>query len=198
MASSSGDTHSDEIKVEEFEHTTNYVPPAQKSVNEILEADSQDESLKKYKETLLGGAAPGNVPLIEPDNPNNVLVKKLSVTIDGKPTHTVDLPASEEFTLQIKEGSVYKIELQFYVQRDIVTGLKYLHKVSRLGISVAKEAYMLGSYGPKGELYTYSTPQEEAPTGMMGRGKYRVRSLITDDDKNRWLEWTWCIDITKD
>ena len=33
---------------------------------------------------------------------------------------------------------------------------------------------------------------------MMGRGKYRVRSLITDDDKNRWLEWTWCIDITKD
>lgn len=48
----------------------------------------------RYKETLLGGTAPGNVPLIEPNNPNNVLVKKLAVIIDGKPTQTVDLPGT--------------------------------------------------------------------------------------------------------
>lgn len=33
---------------------------------------------------------------------------------------------------------------------------------------------------------------------MLQRGKYRVRSLITDDDKNRWLEWVWHIEITKE
>jgi Rho GDP-dissociation inhibitor len=35
-------------------------------------------------------------------------------------------------------------------------------------------------------------------TGMLSRGKYKVRSLISDDDKNRWLEWAWTIEIGKD
>ena len=36
------------------EDTPGYVPPAQKSVEEILKADAEDESLRKYKEALLG------------------------------------------------------------------------------------------------------------------------------------------------
>lgn len=32
----------------------NYKPPAQKSVKEIQDLDRDDESLRKYKETLLG------------------------------------------------------------------------------------------------------------------------------------------------
>lgn len=32
----------------------NYKPPAQKSVKEIQELDKDDESLRKYKEALLG------------------------------------------------------------------------------------------------------------------------------------------------
>lgn len=32
----------------------NYKPPAQKSLQEIQELDQDDESLRKYKETLLG------------------------------------------------------------------------------------------------------------------------------------------------
>lgn len=32
----------------------NYKPPAQKSVKEIQDLDKDDESLRKYKETLLG------------------------------------------------------------------------------------------------------------------------------------------------
>lgn len=34
----------------------NYKPPAQKSLQEIQELDKDDESLRKYKETLLGNA----------------------------------------------------------------------------------------------------------------------------------------------
>ena len=33
----------------------NYKPPAQKTLQEIQELDKEDESLRKYKEVLLGG-----------------------------------------------------------------------------------------------------------------------------------------------
>lgn len=36
-----------------------YKPAAQKTVQEILEADKEDESLRKYKEALLGTNAAG-------------------------------------------------------------------------------------------------------------------------------------------
>lgn len=35
----------------------NYKPPAQKTVQEIHELDKDDESLRKYKEALLGSGA---------------------------------------------------------------------------------------------------------------------------------------------
>lgn len=35
----------------------NYKPPAQKSLKEIQELDKDDESLRKYKEALLGSVA---------------------------------------------------------------------------------------------------------------------------------------------
>lgn len=41
----------------ESESSVNYKPPAQKSLKEIQELDQDDESLRKYKEALLGGAA---------------------------------------------------------------------------------------------------------------------------------------------
>ena len=37
----------------------NYRPPPQKTIEEIIQADKDDESLRRYKETLLGGAAAG-------------------------------------------------------------------------------------------------------------------------------------------
>ena len=43
-SSHTGDTP---IDIEEFS-TTNYAIPAQKSVQELLEADKEDESLKKF------------------------------------------------------------------------------------------------------------------------------------------------------
>lgn len=48
------DTIEDEIEA-------NYKPPPEKSINEILAADMEDESLKKYKEALLGSAKSGVV-----------------------------------------------------------------------------------------------------------------------------------------
>lgn len=44
------------------DETPGYQPPAQKTVEEILKADAEDESLRKYKEALLGTA---DVTLLE-------------------------------------------------------------------------------------------------------------------------------------
>lgn len=57
---------------------------------------------------------------------------------------------------------------------------------------------MVGSYPPKLELQSYTTPFEEAPSGMMARGSYSVTSLFTDDDKNVHLKWDWMFEIKKD
>lgn len=40
--------------IEEEERNLNYTPPAQKSLEEIQELDKDDQSLLKYKQTLLG------------------------------------------------------------------------------------------------------------------------------------------------
>lgn len=45
------------IEDEEPEETPGYKAPAQKSLDEIKNLDADDESLVKYKQTLLGGAA---------------------------------------------------------------------------------------------------------------------------------------------
>lgn len=57
---------------------------------------------------------------------------------------------------------------------------------------------MIGSYGPKAESYTYLSPADEAPKGMIARGHYKVKSRFLDDDKNEHLAWEWSIDIKKD
>ena len=64
--------------------------------------------------------------------------------------------------------------------------------------AVDKSNLMIGSYGPKTEPQEYSTPVEEAPTGMMSRGHYTMKSKFTDDDKNPILEWEWSLDIKKE
>jgi len=49
--------------VEEVDNP-NYKPPAQKTLEEIIQADKDDESLRRYKEALLGGAAAGNAVIV--------------------------------------------------------------------------------------------------------------------------------------
>ena len=64
-----------------------------------------------------------------------------------------------------------RIRISFNVQREIVTGLKYVHAVKKMGVRVENETYMVGSYGPKLEMHEYTTPYDEMPTGMLARGQ---------------------------
>ncbi|XP_011496818.1 PREDICTED: rho GDP-dissociation inhibitor 2 isoform X2 [Ceratosolen solmsi marchali] len=186
---------------EELEVESNYKPPPEKTIEQILEADKEDESLKKYKETLLGEAKAGGV-IVDPNDPRKVIVKKLALCVTDRPDMELDLTGDltqlKKQTFVIKEGVSYKIRIDFVVQREIVHGLKYLQKTYRLGVPVDKMTHMVGSYPPKTEIQSYTTSAEDAPSGVMARGSYTVNSLFTDDDRNEHLKWEWSFDIKKD
>lgn len=59
---------------EEDEHSVNYKPPAQKSIQEIQELDKDDESLRKYKEALLGAVT------VTAGEPGAVAVPRVSLS----------------------------------------------------------------------------------------------------------------------
>lgn len=185
---------------EEQENDENYKAPPQRTIEELLQLDNEDESLRKYKEALLGSQA--EKIIIDANNPKNVIVKRLALVVAERPDMVLeldgDLTQLKKQTFAIKEGIQYKIRIEFYVQREIVHGMKYVQKTSRLGVSVDKMTHMVGSYPPKAEIQSFTTNFEEAPSGMLARGEYSVSSLFTDDDKSEHLKWEWSLKVEKD
>lgn len=179
-----------------------YVAPAPKALTEIIAADTEDESLQRYKAALLGSAASANTGIVVlPDDPRNVIVQKIWLIVDGKEDQELDLtkPLKDikktKFTL--KEGIKLRIRIEFIVQREIVTGLKYIQKTKRLGVSDTL-THMVGSYPPKETVHAFTTPEEDLPSGALARGTYTVHSLFTDDDKHEHLKWEWQMEIKKE
>lgn len=176
----------------------NYKPPPQKSLQELQEMDKDDESLAKYKKTLLGDG-----PVVADPEAPNVTVTRLSLVCKSAPGPitmdlTGDLEALKKTTFVLKEGVEYQVKINFKVNKDIVSGLKYVQQVFRTGLKVDKATFMVGSYGPRPEEYEFLTPAEEAPKGMLARGNYHNKSFFTDDDKNNHLTWEWNLAIKKE
>ncbi|KPP63776.1 rho GDP-dissociation inhibitor 1-like [Scleropages formosus] len=182
----------------EDKESVNYRPPAQKSLQEIQELDKDDESLCKYKEALLGKVTVMSDPKVP-----NVQVTRLTLVCESAPAPLVldlqgDLEAFKKQCFLLKEGVEYRIKISFKVNKEIVSGLKYIQQTHRKGVRVDKSEYMVGSYGPRDAEYDFLTPLEEAPKGMIARGSYNIKSKFTDDDKHDHLTWEWNIHIKKD
>jgi len=180
-----------------------YQPPPEKSIDELVGADQEDESLQKYKATLLGGAMAGSGTVVyDESDPRKVIVKSLSLVVEGREDETIDLTEDlatiKTRSFVLKEGVKFRIKIDFIVQREIVHGLKYVQKTYKMSIPVDKMTHMVGSYAPKDSAHSYLTPAEDAPSGMMKRGTYNIHSLFTDDDKNEHLKWEWSLEIKKD
>ncbi|XP_031794198.1 rho GDP-dissociation inhibitor 2 isoform X1 [Sarcophilus harrisii] len=176
----------------------NYKPPPQKSLKELQEMDKDDESLAKYKKTLLGDG-----PVVADPTAPNVVVTRLTLVCDTAPGPitmdlTGDLEALKKKTFVLKEGAEYRVKINFKVNKDIVSGLKYVQHTYRTGAKVDKATFMVGSYGPRLDEYEFLTPPEEAPKGMIARGTYHNKSFFTDDDKHNHLTWEWNLSIKKE
>ncbi|KAJ3047910.1 hypothetical protein HK097_011048 [Rhizophlyctis rosea] len=181
--------------------TSGYKVSAKKTAAELAQLDAQDESLRKWKESLGLKAAAGASGSADS---RNVVVEALALEVAGRQDVIVDLSSPQAIsrlssqTVTIKEGVEYRLKIRFRVNHDVISGLKYLHVVKRKGIKVDKMEEMVGSYGPSPDVYEKKFLMEEAPSGMIARGDYKVKSKFVDDDNVTHLEWDWSFAIKKD
>ncbi|CAI0374422.1 unnamed protein product [Linum tenue] len=190
------DDHEDDRKIE--------VGP-QYSLKEQLEKDKDDESLRRWKEQLLGAVdieAVGET--LDPE------VKILSLAIKSPDREDIVLSIPEDgdpkgcwFTL--KEGCRYSLLFTFEVKNNIVCGLRYTNTVWKTGVKVDSTKEMLGTFSPQAETYTHEMPEETTPSGMFARGSYSARincclicSQFVDDDNKCYLEINYTFDIRKE
>ncbi|TIA84793.1 E set domain-containing protein [Aureobasidium pullulans] len=162
-----------------------------------------DESLRKWKESL--GIGSGTT-IGDASDPRKVIIVSLGLEVEGRPDIIIDLSSpgaleslkSKPFT--IKEGATFRMKARFRVQHQILSGMKYVQVVKRMGIS-NKMQEMIGSYSPnttdKPE-YEKKFEAETAPSGMMARGHYNAVSKFIDDDEQTHLKFEWSFDIKKD
>lgn len=168
------------------------------TLKEQIEKDADDESLRRWKEQLLGSVDVNAVgESLEPE------VKILSLAIKSPDRSDIVLPIPENgnpkglwFTL--KEGSKYSLEFTFQVSNNIVSGLKYTNTVWKTAVKVDSTKEMLGTFSPQSEPYTHVLPEDTTPSGIFARGSYSARSKFVDDDNTCYLEINYTFDIRKD
>ncbi|CAF1475712.1 unnamed protein product [Adineta steineri] len=188
-----------------------YKAPQKIDIGSIVAKDESDESLTRYKKLLLGNSSDGTQiqnQLVDPNDSRVVLPIRITLLFENhKPDVVFELKGSMEqlkdlhskHTITIKEGEHYRTQLEYYVQRDIVTGLKLNNKVLKARtITVDKSKFMIGSRAPSAEIQTFVSDVEQAPSGVLSRGSFLVKSKLTDDDKLIYAEWEWNLVIAKD
>lgn len=184
------------------EDTAGYKVTEKKTLAEYTQLDAEDESLKKWKESL--GISSDSIS--DPNDKRRVVVLEMRVDVDGQEPIVIDLekPGALEALKQnpiiIREKSKYQRKLKFRVQHEIITGLKYLQSVKRAGIRVDKSQEVCGSYPPNTKdkpYYEKVFAEEEAPSGLLSRGQYHATSKFVDDDNITHLEFAWLFEIKK-
>lgn len=170
----------------------------QYTLKEQIDKDKDDESLRRWKEQLLGNVDVTSVgEKLEPE----VKILTLSIVSPGRPDIVLPIPEdgnpiSPWFTL--KEGSHYSMKFSFHVSNNIVSGLKYTNSVWKTGMKVDGTKEMLGTFSPQQETYTHVIPEETTPSGFFARGSYTAKTKFVDDDNNCYLEMNYTFEIKKD
>ncbi|KAK9285276.1 hypothetical protein L1049_024466 [Liquidambar formosana] len=149
------------------------------TLKEQLEKDKDDESLRRWKEQLLGSVDIQNFgETLEPE----VKILSLSILSPDRPDIVLPIPENGKpkglwFTL--KEGSRYSLRFSFQVNNNIVSGLKYTNTVWKTGVKVDSTKEMIGTLSPQPEAYTHEMLAETTPSGIFARGSYSARSKVS-------------------
>ena len=109
--------------------------------------DQNDESLNRWKASL--GISNSPALPVDPSDKRRCIIRSLALEVEGREDITIDLTApgsvealkTKPFT--IKEGAQFRMKANFKVQRDVLSGLKYLQVVKRKGIRVGKDEEMI-------------------------------------------------------
>ncbi|KQK11161.1 rho GDP-dissociation inhibitor 1 [Brachypodium distachyon] len=167
-------------------------------LKEQLELDKDDESLRRWKEQLLGQV--DTEQLGETAEPE-VKVLNLTILSPDRPDLVLPIPfvADEKgYAFALKDGSAYSFRFSFIVSNNIVSGLKYTNTVWKSGLRVENQKMMLGTFSPQAEPYTYEGEEETTPAGMFARGSYSAKLKFIDDDGKCYLEMSYYFEIRKD
>lgn len=180
---------------------TGFVLSPKVSVEELLQKDSDDAAMARYKASLLGAAGGGAAGSTDghprarfPSDPRIVVLDSLRIETDEeRPPIVVDLNdrALKSKPHVLREGAQFSVVLGFYVQHDLVTGLRWTSSVYKYGVCVDKVSEMLGSFAPSNRLITHRLPEEEAPAGILARGSFTAKAKLTDDDGRTHAEFEY-------
>lgn len=113
-------------------------PAYHKQPTNLTLPDQNDESLKKWKESLGLGAGKD---ISNPNDPRKCIIISLGLEVEGRPDIIIDLKAPgavealKDKPFTIKEGASFRMKAKFQVQHQILSGMKYLQVVKRMGVS---------------------------------------------------------------
>ncbi|GLJ26895.1 hypothetical protein SUGI_0526180 [Cryptomeria japonica] len=168
-------------------------------LKEQLEKDKEDESLRRWKEQLLGSLDVNSMgERLEAD----VKIISFGILSAGRPDLIIPVPFvptnSRGSSFILKEGSHYNLKICFSVHDNIVSGLTYINTVWKSGVRVDSTRVMLGTFSPQQEPYAYVMEEETTPSGIFARGCYSARTKFVDDDERCHLEINYTFEIRKD
>jgi len=185
------------------EATEGFKVGEKKTIDEYQQLDANDESLRKWKESLGIGSG---TSVSDPNDPRKVIISSLGLEVEGRPDIVIDLkePGAldklKDKPFTIKEGATFRMKAIFKVQHQVLSGLKYVQVAKRLALS-DKMQEMIGSYSPNTTdkpTYEKKFEPQTAPSGMIARGHYNAISKFIDDDNETHLKFEWSFDIKKD
>ncbi|GLU03699.1 hypothetical protein SLE2022_208850 [Rubroshorea leprosula] len=174
-----------------------FVPGPLVSLKEQIEKDKDDESLRRWKEQLLGSLEGDLNEQMEPE------VKFHSIGIISDELGEIDTPLpvdanqSGRVLFTLKEGSQYRLKLTFSVLHNIVSGLSYSNTVWKAGLQVDQSKGMLGTFAPQREPYVHTLDEETTPSGVLARGIYSAILKFEDDDRRCHMELKYSFEIKK-
>ncbi|EOX94369.1 hypothetical protein QUC31_004506 [Theobroma cacao] len=187
----------DEDKEDGVGAVAGFVPGPLLSLKEQIEKDKDDDSLRRWKEKLLGCVEGDLNGQMEPE----VKFHSIGIISDDLGEVNYPLPIDRNqnglllFTL--KEGSQYQLKLSFSVLHNIVSGLTYSNTVWKAGLQVDQNKGMLGTFAPQREPYVYILDEETTPSGVLARGIYSAKLKFEDDDRRCHMELNYSFEIKK-
>ncbi|RWR73074.1 rho GDP-dissociation inhibitor 1-like protein [Cinnamomum micranthum f. kanehirae] len=167
-------------------------------LKEQLEKDKDDESLRRWKEQLLGSVDINAVgETAEPE----VKIVSLTILIADRPDMVLPIPFvtnDKGYAFSLKEGTRYRLKFSLIVSNNIVSGLKYSNTVWKSGVRVENTRIMFGTFSPQQEPYTYELEEETTPSGIFARGSYSAKTKFADDDGKCYLNICYSFEIRKE
>lgn len=175
----------------------NFNPGPLLPLKEQIEKDKEDESLRRWKEKLLGCLESDLNGQMEPE----VKFQSIGIISSDFGELISPLPIADDqrkrVLFSLREGSDYRLKLTFTVLHNIVSGLAYTNTVWKSGLQVDQSKGMLGTFAPQREPYVHTLEEETTPSGVLARGIYMAKLKFEDDDKRCHMELDYSFEIRK-